>query len=301
MNKNICTFQNIISDLQNYWAKTGCVILQPIDIEVGAATFHPASFLYAIGPEPWKSAYVQPCRRPTDGRFGQNPNRVQHFYQFQVVIKPSPPNIQELYLDSLKVLNIDPLTDDIRFVEDNWEAPTLGAWGLGWEIWLNGMEITQFTYFQQVGGLKCEPITCEIAYGLERIAMHLQNIDNIYDLVWVDQPEVVTYGNVFLQNEIEMSHYNFKNANIQNLLEQFTRYESECKDLLSVPLTLPAYEMVLKASHIFNLLDARGAISVSERQNYLLRIRSLASKVAEHYYYMRKQLGFPLLKNKRNI
>lgn len=297
MHKKFLTLQNIITQLQDFWAKQGCIILQPIDVEVGAGTFHPGSFLRAIGPEPWRAAYIQPCRRPTDGRYGQNPNRTQHYYQFQVVIKPSISDIQEIYLNSLKSLNIDPLTDDIRFVEDNWEAPTLGAWGIGWEIWLNGMEITQFTYFQQVGGLPCNPITCEITYGLERIALHLQNVNNMFNLIWTDKPTPITYGDIFLQNETEMSHYNFNHANTQYLLEQFSQYESECRALLDTALTLPAYEMVLKASHVFNLLDARGAISVTARQNYLLKIRNLARLVAENYYNARKQLGFPLQKN----
>ena len=296
MHKKFYTFQDIILQLQHYWAEQGCVILQPLDIEVGAGTFHPATFLRALGPEPWNAAYVQPSRRPTDGRYGKNPNRGQHFYQFQVVMKPSPENIQELYLDSLRSLNIDPLTDDIRFVEDNWESPTLGAWGLGWEVWYNGMEISQFTYFQQAGGLECNPVAGEISYGLERIAMYLQNVNNMYDLVWTDQPSRVTYGDVFLQNEAQMSHYNFTHANVQNLLSQFVVYENDCKHLLESALSLPAYEMVLKASHAFNLLDSRGAISVSERQNYILRIRTLARLVAEAYYNERKQLGFPMLK-----
>ena len=297
MKKTFYTFQNIILELSRYWASKGCVILQPLDMEVGAGTFHPATFLRAIGPEPWKAAYVQPCRRPTDGRYGENPNRVQHYYQFQVVIKPSPQNIQELYLDSLKIFGVDPLTDDIRFIEDNWESPTLGAWGLGWEVCLNGMEISQFTYFQQTGGLECNPVCAEITYGLERIAMHIQGINNIRDIIWVDEPSPVTYGDVFFQNEVEMSHYNFNHANIQNLLQQFAAHENECKSLLLASLALPAYEMVLKASHIFNLLDARGAISVGARQNYILRIRALARMVAESHYNTRKQLGFPLLKN----
>ena len=296
MHKKFYTFQDIILQLQHYWAEQGCVILQPLDMEVGAGTFHPATFLRALGPEPWNAAYVQPSRRPTDGRYGKNPNRGQHFYQFQVVMKPSPENIQELYLDSLRSLNIDPLTDDIRFVEDNWESPTLGAWGLGWEVWYNGMEISQFTYFQQAGGLECNPVAGEISYGLERIAMYLQNVNNMYDLVWTDQPSRVTYGDVFLQNETEMSQYNFTHANVQNLLSQFVVYENDCKHLLESALSLPAYEMVLKASHAFNLLDSRGAISVSERQNYILRIRTLARLVAEAYYNERKQLGFPMLK-----
>lgn len=297
MNKKFCTFQNIILQLQTFWAQQGCIILQPLDMEIGAGTFHPASFLRAIGPEPWSAAYVQPCRRPTDGRYGENPNRGQHYYQFQVILKPSPQNIQELYLDSLRTLNIDPLTDDIRFVEDNWESPTLGAWGLGWEVWNNGMEITQFTYFQQIGGLECNPITGEITYGLERIAMYLQDADSMYDLVWTDKPDLITYKDVFFQNEVEMSQYNFTHANIESLLHQFTSYENECHYLIQSGLILPAYEMVIKASHTFNLLDARGAISVSQRQNYILKIRSLAKIVAENYYESRKQLGFPMLRD----
>ena len=289
------TFQELIFKLQRYWAEQGCVILQPLDMEVGAATFHPATFLRSIGPEPWNAAYVQPCRRPTDGRYGENPNRGQHYYQFQVMMKPSPLNIQDLYLDSLRVLGIDPLTDDIRFVEDNWEAPTLGAWGLGWEVWQNGMEISQFTYFQQVGGLECSPIPGEITYGLERIAMYLQGVDSMYNLVWTDKPKKITYGDVFLQNEVEMSNYNFKRANVNELVNRFIASELECQHLLELTLPLPAYEMVLKASHIFNLLDARGAISVSERQNYILRIRTLARAVAENYYKAREKLGFPML------
>jgi glycyl-tRNA synthetase alpha chain len=292
------TFQELIFKLQHYWAKQGCVILQPLDIEVGAGTFHTATFLRSIGPEPWSAAYVQPCRRPTDGRYGHNPNRSQHYYQFQVMMKPSPKNIQALYLDSLRVLDIDPLTDDIRFVEDNWESPALGAWGLGWEVWQNGMEISQFTYFQQVGGLECSPVTGEITYGLERIAMYLQNVESMYDLVWIDQPKKITYGDVFLQNEIEMSNYNFNCANVDELISQFTICEHTCSHLLKINLPLPAYERVLKASHAFNLLDARGVISASERQNYLLRIRTLACLVAENYYKMRERLGFPLLMNK---
>ena len=295
MHKKPYTFQDIILQLQHYWAGQGCVILQPLDMEVGAGTFHPATFLRALGPEPWNVAYVQPSRRPTDGRYGKNPNRGQHFYQFQVMMKPSPQNIQEIYLDSLRALSIDPLTDDIRFVEDNWESPTLGAWGIGWEVWHNGMEISQFTYFQQAGGLECNPISGEISYGLERIAMHLQGVNSMYDLVWSDQPSQLTYGDIFFQNEAEMSHYNFTHANVQNLLSQFVVYENDCKLLLESSLSLPAYEMVLKASHVFNLLDSRGAISVSERQNYILRIRALAKMVAETYYNERKQLGFPLL------
>lgn len=293
------TFQDLILKLQSYWAKQGCTILQPLDMQVGAGTFHPATFLRAIGPEAWSTAYVQPCRRPTDGRYGENPNRGQHYYQFQVIMKPSPDNIQELYLESLKELGIDPLTDDIRFVEDNWESPTLGAWGLGWEVWQNGMEITQFTYFQQVGGLECKPITGEITYGLERIAMYLQGVDSMYDLVWTThQGQTVTYGDVFHQNEVEMSDYNFNYASIEDLAAQFIACEQECNGLLTLekPLPLPAYEMVLKASHTFNLLDARGAISVAQRQNYILKIRTLARLVAEKYYKARLDLGFPMLR-----
>lgn len=294
------TFQEIIFTLQQYWAAQGCVILQPLDIEVGAGTFHPATFMRAIGPEPWYAAYVQPSRRPTDGRYGENPNRLQHYYQFQVTLKPSPDNIQELYLDSLKTLGIDPLVDDIRFVEDNWESPTLGAWGLGWEVWQNGMEITQFTYFQQAGGLPCKPVTGEITYGLERLAMYLQNVTSVYDLVWTDnQKEKVTYGDIFLQNEIEMSTYNFEYADVPSLLEQFNNYETQCQKLITADLPLPAYEMMLKASHTFNLLDARHAISVTERQRYILRVRALSHAVAQAYYQMREKLGFPLLKGSK--
>lgn len=290
------TFQGLILALQQFWAQQGCVILQPLDMEVGAGTFHPATFLRAIGPETWNSAYVQPCRRPTDGRYGENPNRLQHYYQFQVVLKPSPDNIQELYLESLKQLGIDPLVHDIRFVEDNWESPTLGAWGLGWEIWLNGMEVTQFTYFQQVGGLECYPVTGEITYGLERIAMYLQGVDSIYDLVWTTGPDgnSVTYGDVFHQNEVEMSHYNFEHANVDFLFQTFDVCEAESERLITQGLPLPAYEMVMKASHAFNLLDARHAISVTERQRYILRVRTLARAVAQAYYDARKALGFPL-------
>ncbi len=281
--------------LQNYWAEQGCVVVQPLDMEVGAGTFHPATTLRAIGPETWNAAYVQPCRRPTDGRYGENPNRLQHYYQFQVVMKPSPDNLQELYLNSLKTLGIDPGVHDIRFVEDNWESPTLGAWGLGWEVWLNGMEVTQFTYFQQVGGLECYPVTGEITYGLERIAMYLQGVDSIYDLVWTDGPAgKVTYGDVFHQNEVEMSTYNFEEADVPFLFSCFDTYEKESKRLVEKGMPLPAYEMVMKASHTFNLLDARHAISVTERQRYILRVRALARAVCEAYYEARKQKGFPL-------
>lgn len=295
---DIKTLQGMIATLQAFWADQGCVIVQPLDIEVGAGTFHPASFLRAIGPEPWRSAYVQPSRRPADGRYGENPNRVQHFYQFQVILKPSPLNIQDLYLDSLRTLGIDPLTDDIRFVEDNWEAPTLGAWGLGWEVWQNGLEITQFTYFQQVGGLECKPVTGEITYGLERLAMSIQQIDNMYDLAWSQTPTgIVKYGDVFHQNEVEMSKYNFEIANTEELFRQFNVYEKESMRLIEAELALPAYEMAMKASHVFNLLDARRAISVTERQQFILKIRRLAKAVAERYFKTREALGFPLLNN----
>jgi len=288
------TFQQLIFTLQNYWSDHGCIILQPYDMEVGAGTFHTATFLRAIGPEVWNAAYVQPSRRPTDGRYGQNPNRLQHYYQFQVVLKPNPPNLQELYLGSLAAIGIDPLQHDVRFVEDNWESPTLGAWGLGWEIWLNGMEVTQFTYFQQVGGLECFPITGELTYGLERLALYLQNKDSVYDLIWTNGPfGDVTYGDVFHQNEVEQSTYNFEQANVAKLLDLFNFYEGEAARLTALNLPLVAYEMVLKASHTFNLLDARGAISVTERKRYILRVRTLARGVAESYYAVRQKLGFP--------
>jgi glycyl-tRNA synthetase alpha chain len=290
-------FQNMILALQTYWAEQGCVLLQPLDMEVGAGTFHPATFLRAIGPEPWHAAYVQPSRRPTDGRYGDNPNRGQHYYQFQVVLKPSPPNLQELYLDSLRRLGIDPLVEDIRFVEDNWESPTLGAWGLGWEVWQNGMEVTQFTYFQQVGGLACQPVMGELTYGLERLAMYIQKKESMYDLVWTETPAgIVTYGDIFKQNEVEMSAFNFEEANVDNLFSQFEMAEKSCQELIIKKLALPAYEMALKVSHLFNLLDARHAISVTERQRYILKIRSLTALVAKQYYDNREALGFPLLK-----
>lgn len=289
------TFQQIILTLQNYWASRGCVVLQPYDMEMGAGTFHTATFLRALTPEKWNAAYVQPSRRPTDGRYGDNPNRLQHYYQFQVVLKPNPANIQELYLGSLEALGIDTLTHDIRFVEDNWESPTLGAWGLGWEVWLNGMEVTQFTYFQQVGGIECFPVTGEITYGLERLAMYIQGVDSVYDLVWTDgEFGKVTYGDVFHQNEVEQSTYNFEYANVDKLFELFDFYEAEADRLVDANLPLPAYEMVLKASHTFNLLDARGAISVTERQRFILRVRTLARKVAVSYTEARAKLGFPL-------
>ena len=289
------TFQALILTLQNYWASRGCVVLQPYDMEVGAGTFHTATFLRALTPERWNAAYVQPSRRPTDGRYGDNPNRLQHYYQFQVELKPNPANIQELYLGSLKAIGIDTLTHDVRFVEDNWESPTLGAWGLGWEVWLNGMEVTQFTYFQQVGGIECFPVTGEITYGLERLAMYIQGVDSVYDLVWADgEFGRVTYGDVFHQNEVEQSAYNFEHADVAKLFELFDFYEEQADKLVAVNLPLPAYGMVLKASHAFNLLDARGAISVTERQRFILRVRTLARKVAISYTEARAKLGFPL-------
>ena len=290
------TFQQIILKLQSYWGEHGCALLQPIDMEVGAGTSHTATFLRALGPEPWKAAYVQPSRRPKDGRYGENPNRLQHYYQFQVVIKPSPLEIQQLYLNSLGALDIDPLVHDIRFVEDNWESPTLGAWGLGWEVWLNGMEVSQFTYFQQVGGLDCRPVTGEITYGLERIAMYLQGVASVYDLIWNDGPRGrITYGDVFLQNEVEMSRYNFEAADTGVLVPRFDAAELACGHLIGAGLTLPAYEQMLEASHTFNLLDARRAISVSERQRYILRVREMARSVAEAYLGSRAAMGYPLL------
>jgi glycyl-tRNA synthetase alpha chain len=289
------TFQEIIFRLQQFWGEAGCVVLQPLDMEVGAGTFHPATFLRALGPESWNAAYVQPSRRPTDGRYGENPNRLQHYYQFQVAMKPSPDNFQELYLESLAALGIDTAIHDIRFVEDNWESPTLGAWGLGWEVWLNGMEVTQFTYFQQAGGLECYPVTGEITYGIERIAMYLQGVDSIYDLVWAESPSgTVTYGDVFHQNEVEMSRYNFEEADVDHLFTQFDHCEKEAQRLVEKNLPLPAYEMVMKASHTFNLLDARHAISVTERQRFILRVRTLARAVAQAYFDARAALGFPM-------
>ena len=295
-NYDLSTFQGLIQTLQDYWAQHGCVIMQPYDMEMGAGTFHPATFLRAIGPEYWRAAYVQPSRRPKDGRYGENPNRLQHYYQFQVLLKPSPDNIQELYLGSLQLLGFDPLVHDIRFVEDNWESPTLGAWGLGWEVWLNGMEVTQFTYFQQVGGLDCRPVSGEITYGLERLAMYMQGVESVYDLVWTKGPQgVVTYGDVYHQNEVEQSTYNFEHANIEALFHQFDVCEHESQRMIEVGLPLPAYEQMLKASHTFNLLDARRAISVTERQRFILRVRTLARAVAEAYYNAREALGFPML------
>ena len=294
------TFQELIFVLERYWADQGCVILEPYDMEVGAGTFHTATFLRAIGPEPWSAAYVQPSRRPTDGRYGDNPFRLQHYYQFQVIIKPSPLDILDTYLGSLRALGLDPLVHDVRFVEDNWESPTLGACGLGWEVWLNGMEISQFTYFQQVGGLDCRPVSGEITYGLERLAMYLQGVESIYDIVWTEGPQGnVTYRDVFYQNEVEQSAYNFEQAEVATLLRHFVDHEKACADLLAAGLALPAYEQLLKASHIFNLLDARHAISVTERQAYLLRVRTLARGVAQAYYKSREALGFPLVKPAR--
>ncbi len=299
---DVSTFQGLIHALQDYWGRQGCVLVQPYDMEMGAGTFHPATFLRAIGPEPWRSAYVQPSRRPTDGRYGENPNRLQHYYQFQVVLKPSPLEIQDLYLGSLEALGIDPLVHDIRFVEDNWESPTLGAWGLGWEVWLNGMEVTQFTYFQQVGGLDCRPVTGEITYGLERIAMYLQGVQSVYDLIWNKGPQgTVTYGDVFHQNEVEQSAYNFEQADTALLFEAFDNMERESQRLIEAGLPLPAYEQMLRASHTFNLLDARHAISVTERQRYILRIRALSRAVAEAYYASREKLGFPMLEERKEV
>jgi len=299
---DVSTFQGLIFALQKYWADQGCVILQPLDMEVGAGTFHPATFLRSIGPEPWSCAYVQPSRRPTDGRYGENPNRLQHYYQYQVILKPSPLDIQELYLGSLRMLGIDPLVHDIRFVEDNWESPTLGAWGLGWEVWLNGMEVTQFTYFQQVGGLDCRPVTGEITYGLERIAMYLQGVESVFDLVWTDGPQGrVTYGDVYHQNEVEQSAYNFEHADVDFLFDYFDQCEKESGKLIELGLPLPAYEQVMKASHAFNLLDARHAISVTERQRFILRVRALARAVAQAYYDAREKLGFPMLRAEREV
>ncbi len=286
------TFQQLILRLNEYWDRQGCVLLQPYDMEVGAGTFHTATFLRSIGPEPWSAAYVQPSRRPKDGRYGDNPNRLQHYYQYQVALKPSPPDIQQLYLDSLVALGIDPRAHDIRFVEDDWESPTLGAWGLGWEVWLDGMEVTQFTYFQEVGSLTCRPVLGEITYGLERLAMYLQGVESVYDLVWAPG---VSYGNVYHQNEVEQSRYNFELSDADMLFRHFSEYESEAKRLIAEQCVLPAYEMVLKCSHSFNLLDARGAISVTERATYIGRVRTLARAIAQAYFESRERLGFPML------
>ena len=293
------TFQQLILTLQNYWAAQGCALLQPYDMEVGAGTSHTATFLRAIGPEPWKEAYVQPSRRPKDGRYGDNPNRLQHYYQFQVVLKPAPADILDLYLGSLQALGFDLKRNDIRFVEDDWENPTLGAWGLGWEVWLNGMEVTQFTYFQQVGGIDCRPLTGEITYGLERLAMYLQGVQSVYDLVWTEtevagEKRTLRYGDVYHQNEVEQSAYNFEHSDVDFLLDAFSAHERQARHLMAQQLALPAYEQVLKAAHTFNLLDARGAISVTERAAYIGRIRNLARGVAQEYLDSRARLGFPM-------
>ena len=294
---NPVTFQQLIQRLNAYWGEQGCVLIQPLDLEVGAGTFHPATFLRSLGPEPWNAAYVQPCRRPTDGRYGENPNRLQRYYQYQVAMKPSPDDIVELYFGSLRELGIDPLTHDLRLVEDNWESPTLGAWGLGWEVWLNGMEVTQFTYFQQAGGLECKPVLGEITYGLERLCMYLQNVDSVFDIVWTQGPQgTVYYRDVYHQNEVEQSAYNFEHANVAELFHDFDVREAEAMKLVELGLALPAYEQVCKASHAFNLLDARRAISVTERQRYILRVRTLAKACAEAYYAQREKLGFPGLR-----
>jgi glycyl-tRNA synthetase alpha chain len=293
------TFQELIQTLNSYWGAQGCALIQPLDLEVGAGTFHPATFLRSLGPEPWAAAYVQPSRRPTDGRYGENPNRLQHYYQYQVVMKPNPDDIVERYFGSLRALGIDPLVHDLRLVEDNWESPTLGAWGLGWEVWLNGMEVTQFTYFQQAGGIECRPVTGEITYGLERLCMYLQGCDSVYDLVWTRGPHgVVTYGDVYLQNEREQSAYNFEHADVAELFHRFDACEREALKLVELGLPLPAYDQVCKASHSFNLLDARRAISVTERQRYILRVRQLSRAVAEAYLAQREKLGFPGLARK---
>ncbi len=286
------TFQDLILSLHRYWADQGCVIHQPYDLEMGAGTFHPATFLRALGPEPWRSAYAQPCRRPTDGRYGDNPNRMQHYYQYQVVLKPSPDDIQALYLESLTSLGIDPAKHDIRFVQDDWESPTLGAWGLGWEVRLDGMEITQFTYFQEIGGIELNPITVEITYGTERIAMYLQQVDNVYDLAWT---ESVSYGDIHHETEVQFSRYNFEQADVGMLMSAFQAFEAECRKLLACDLTLPAYDYCIKTSHLFNLLDARGAISVAERTGYIARVRGLARQCAERYIAEREAMGHPLL------
>ncbi|HJM82039.1 MAG TPA: glycine--tRNA ligase subunit alpha [Nitrospinota bacterium] len=287
-------FQEVILRLQNFWARKGAIIAQPYDIEVGAGTFNPHTFLRALGPEPWNCAYVEPSRRPADGRYGENPNRLQHYYQFQVILKPSPENTQELYLESIQDLGIDLNRHDIRFVEDDWESPTLGAWGLGWEVWLDGMEITQYTYFQQCGGIDLKPVTAELTYGLERIAMYLQNCDNVYDLKWTDK---ITYGDVHHRTEVEFSDYNFNHTNIDLNQRLFDEFEKEAHRLIEKNLILPAFDFCLKCSHTFNMLDAGGAISVTERTGYISRVRNIAKKVAEGYLVMREELGFPLLKD----
>ncbi len=287
-------FQQLILNLQKFWGDRGCIILQPYDIEKGAGTMNPATFLRALGPEPWNVAYVEPSRRPTDGRYGENPNRLQHYFQFQVILKPSPDNVQELYLDSLRALGIDPAEHDIRFVEDNWESPTLGAWGLGWEVWLDGMEVTQFTYFQQCGGIDCKPVCAEITYGIERLAMFIQNVDSVYDINWVDD---ISYGDVYHQNEVDYSTYNFKVSNADMLFQLFEMYEAETHKVIEAGLVQPAYDYALKCSHTFNLLDARGAISVTERQSFIARVRALAKMCAEAYVAQRERLGYPMLRD----
>ncbi|MBX2838805.1 MAG: glycine--tRNA ligase subunit alpha [Gammaproteobacteria bacterium] len=297
MQSDITTFQGMIAVLQNYWAAQGCIVQQSYDMEMGAGTFHPSTFLRAIGPEPWSACHTQASRRPTDGRYGDNPNRMQHYYQFQVAMKPSPVNLQELYLGSLEALGFDPLEHDIRFVEDNWESPTLGAWGLGWEVWLNGMEVTQYTYFQQCGGIACSPVLGELAYGIERLAMYIQKVESVFDLVWGESANgTIYYGDVFHQNEVEQSAYNFEHADTEALFAAFEHCEKECQRLTELELPLPAYEQVLRGSHSFNLLDARHALSVTERQRYILRVRTMARKVAEVYLARREALGFPLIK-----
>ncbi len=298
LTNDVKTFQGMIATLQAYWAEQGCIIQQPYDMEVGAGTFHTSTFLRAIGPEPWHAVHTQASRRPTDGRYGDNPMRNQHYYQLQVVMKPSPEKMQDLYLGSLKSIGIDPLIDDIRFVEDNWESPTLGAWGLGWEVWMNGMEVSQYTYFQQCGGMECKPVMGELAYGVERLAMYIQGVESIMDLVWGSTPNgIITYGDVFHQNEVEQSSYNFEHANVDALFNTFDVCEADCQQLVKAQLPLPAYEQVLKASHVFNLLDARKAISVTERQRFMLRVRTLARDVATAYYESRERLGFPLVRS----
>lgn len=287
-------FQQLILNLQRYWGEQGCIILQPYDLEKGAGTMNPATFLRALGPEPWQVAYVEPSRRPTDGRYGENPNRLQHYFQFQVILKPSPDNVQELYLKSLEALGIRPEEHDIRFVEDNWESPTLGAWGLGWEVWLDGMEVTQFTYFQQCGGIDCKPVCAEITYGIERLAMFIQEVDSVYDINWVGD---VSYGDVYHQNEVDYSTYNFKVSDADMLFKLFDMYEQEAKRVVEAGLVQPAYDYALKCSHTFNLLDARGAISVTERQSFIGRVRAMARLCAEAYVAQREQLGFPMLKD----
>jgi glycyl-tRNA synthetase alpha chain len=287
--------QDLILKLHSFWAEQGCVIQQPYDVEVGAGTFNPATFFRVLGPEPWKTAYVEPSRRPTDGRYGENPNRLQHYYQYQVILKPSPLDVQDTYLTSLSAINVDLLKHDIRFVEDDWESPTLGAWGLGWEVWLDGMEVTQFTYFQQVGGIDLKPVSVELTYGLERIAMYLQEVDNIFELQW---NKGITYGDIHHETEVEFSKYNFDAADINLHFVLFEKYETEALTLIKGELVLPAYDFCLKCSHSFNMLDARGALSVTERTAYIARVRNLAKKCAEGYLWLREEMGFPLLKNK---